>query len=469
MKLIFVHGWSVTHTNTYGDLPESIAARAAARGLQIDIAHIYLGKYISFDDEVTVDDIARALNFALGELAGNGDVIQPFSCITHSTGGPIVRHWVEKYYGSSGLSNLPLNHLVMLAPANHGSSLAILGKERVGRLKAWFSGVEPGQRVLDWLCLGSEGQWTLNEAYLRYAPARHGFYPFVLSGQGIDTSFYDFLNSYLVENGSDGVVRVAGANMNYRYLALKQTSEPIEPRSRIMKLSYTKNRPVRFSRNIPLGVFHNFSHSGGKMGIMAVKAKRDSHHLIVSEVLDCLAVDSADAYADRATQLRAFTEEEQRKKPMGKKGTVGRYSMLVFRISDHLGNVIEADDFDIYLLGGPRYKKDQLPDGFFVDRQMNKKSNSLVYYINADTMARLKEGLYGIRVVVRPEKGFSYYMQGEFRSEGIPVDKVFAPNETTYIDVTVNRQVDKNVFGFSPASSGRESFKNTKPSGEPTT
>eukprot|EP01031_Cornospumella_fuschlensis_P043536 gene43536-53229_t len=43
----------------------------------------------------------------------------------------------------------------MLAPANFGSALAQLGKGRVGRLKAWFSGVEPGQGVLDWLELGS--------------------------------------------------------------------------------------------------------------------------------------------------------------------------------------------------------------------------------------------------------------------------------------------------------------------------
>ena len=57
MKLIFVHGWSVTHTDTYGELPESLSAGAAEYGLTIEIAHIYLGKYISFHDEVTLDDI----------------------------------------------------------------------------------------------------------------------------------------------------------------------------------------------------------------------------------------------------------------------------------------------------------------------------------------------------------------------------------------------------------------------------
>jgi hypothetical protein len=41
-----------------------------------------------------------------------------------------------------------------------------------------------------------------------------------------------------------------------------------------------------------------------------------------------------------------------------------------------------------------------------------------------------KAQLYGLRIVVRPEKGFSYFLRGEFRSDGIGVDKVFAPNET---------------------------------------
>ena len=128
MHLIFVHGWSVTHTDSYGSLPESLSASARQQNLQLDIDHIHLGKYVSFHDEVTLDDIAQALNQALSELPGNAAGIAPFSCITHSTGGPVVRHWVDRYYGPRKLGELPLRHLVMLAPANHGSSLAIPGK-----------------------------------------------------------------------------------------------------------------------------------------------------------------------------------------------------------------------------------------------------------------------------------------------------------------------------------------------------
>jgi hypothetical protein len=466
MNLIFVHGWSVTHTNTYGALPESIAARAAEYNLQLDITHIHLGKYISFHDEVTLDDIARALDCALGELPGNEDEIMPFSCITHSTGGPVVRHWVERYHGAGGLAGMPLVHLVMLAPANHGSALGVLGKKRVGRIKSWFSGIEPGQRVLDWLSLGSEGQWELNAAFLRYKPAQNGFYPFVLTGQGIDTKFYDFINNYLTEEGSDGVVRVSGANMNYRYLSLVQTEEPVSAGSKTLSLVPRTSQAVKRPPAIPLGVFHEYSHSGSKMGIMGVSTKQDSHERIVSEILGCLAVDSGDAYRQRADQLQALTIDEQGKKPLGQKDTASRYSMLVFRVRDQSGQVLEHDDFDILLLGGPRYRENQLPDGFFKDRQLNKTSNALVYYVDTDRLSSVEQGLFGIRVIARPEKGFSHYTRGEFRSLGLAFEKAIAPNEVTYIDITLNRQVDRNVFRFSPADAGRESFKNVKPSGE---
>ncbi len=466
MRLVFVHGWSVTNTSTYGSLPKSLAAKAKDRGIELDISHIHLGKYVSFHDEVTLDDIAIAFQHALKELPHNKNRIEEFSCITHSTGGPAVRHWVDKYYGARKLKNLPLNHLVMLAPANHGSSLAVLGKQRVGRIKAWFSGVEPGQRVLDWLALGSEGQWSLNESWLSYRPAKHSFYPFVLTGQGIDREAYDFINSYLTESGSDGVVRVAGANMNYRYLHLAQTAEPIEPDSKVMKLAANK-RPVRSSAKVPLGVFHNFSHSGVDYGIMAIKPRLAGHARIVSEVLDCLAVKSTPEFENRNKALVALTETEQALEPEGKSKAIGRYSMLVFRIRDDQGGVICADDFEIYLLAGPGYQKDDLPAGFFVDRQLNKASNSLVYYVNADKMAEVKQGFFGLQVVVRPQKGFVSFAAGEFRSDGIDVNKVFAPNETTYIDITMSRKVDKNVFRFVDAGVKSQSFKKLRPSGDP--
>ena len=47
MLVVFVHGWSVTNTDTYGGLPIALAKNAPA-GVDIKVEHLYLGKYVSF-------------------------------------------------------------------------------------------------------------------------------------------------------------------------------------------------------------------------------------------------------------------------------------------------------------------------------------------------------------------------------------------------------------------------------------
>ena len=64
--LVFVHGWSVTSTATYGELPARLRREAAnAGGPGIDIAHLHVGQYVSFRDEVQMADLARAFDQAL--------------------------------------------------------------------------------------------------------------------------------------------------------------------------------------------------------------------------------------------------------------------------------------------------------------------------------------------------------------------------------------------------------------------
>lgn len=460
MQLVFVHGWSVTNTNTYGGLPAAISSAANEYNLDIDIQHLYLGRYISFHDQVTMDDISRAMDTALRDLPGNdNNNITPFSCITHSTGGPVVRSWVDKYYGAENLKKLPLAHLIMLAPANHGSSLAKLGKARVGRIDAWFHGIEPGQRVLDWLCLGSDGQWALNEQYLDYDYTGNAFYPFVLIGQKIDTKFYDFLNSYLIEKGSDGVVRVSGANMNYSYLSLIQRHDSDHIiRKQPLTFALEPTGDVRRPNPVPLGVFDCYSHSGKRMGIMRSIKAEDIDAPVVKDILKCLMVKNSTDYQNRAEELELQTNEQQ--------AGGDRYCMLVFNIKDDQGERIKENDYDLFLLAGNQYQPQKLPKGFFKDKQMNEKTSRLVYYLDANKMSQIKDGKFGLRIVARPAKGFSYYCAAEFHSDGISANNVLTPNETTYIDITLHRFVDKNVFRFDSAAKGAVNFKSLKPSGE---
>jgi len=450
MKLIFVHGWSVTSTDTYGGLPEVLATKAPEY-LDLDIVHIYLSKYISFHDEVIMEDISRA--FERARLDEIGD--EKFSCITHSTGGPVIRNWIELYYGAERLNELPLKHLIMLAPANHGSALAQLGKSRLGRIKSQFKDVEPGEKILNWLELASRDQWGLNFAWLSYKTAKNGFYPVVLTGQSIDKKIYDHLNAYTGERGSDGVIRVCAANMNYRYIKLVQnTKNSSESNSNIHKLEIEKNLLLS-SPDTPLGIVPNASHSGKKKGIMNSVSRRNAHNKpVVKSIIQALQIDSEAGYHDYVEQMRILSNHTQ--------GNRNRYSMFVFYIHDDRGNAV--NDYDLFLLGGKEYDEDSLPKGFFVDRQRNKiNQNCLTYYLNSTKMTAIKDDCLGFRIVARPKDGFSYYTVGEFRSENMTVKDIFKDNQTTLVEIELKRHVDVNVFWLEKLKDRSGRFKKTEP------
>lgn len=447
MHIVFVHGWSVTHTNTYGDLPRWLAQQAPAH----DVQNVYLGKYISFADTVTLDDIARAFQQAIEDTLGAAKLADGFACVTHSTGGPAIRLWMTLFH-QANLSACPLKHLIMLAPANHGSALAQLGKSTLGRLKSLTEGVEPGVRVLDWLELGSEQSWRLNEAWLEYDCVTAGVYPFVLTGQSIDRAFYDHLNSYTGEPGSDGVVRVAAANMNYSLLRLHQQNK-----GKDLEVDFSKRR-----LRCAVGVLPGLAHSGEDMGVItSVKMANADQHPTVKWLLRCLDVKSAADYeqiSDALDELTADTQKaervEEEKKFFGtKRYYTNRYTMIVFRLIDDRGDML--NDFDLYITGGPNYSPDDLPPGFFIDRQRNKRnSGKLTYYLDHDVMRRglnraKMEGRIGFRIVARPERDATslvYYRPIEFQSDEDSLSEILRPNETLMVEIKLQRIVDTTVF-----------------------
>lgn len=447
MLVVFVHGWSVTNTNTYGGLPEALAANAPP-SLGISVAHLYLGKYVSFADEVTVDDIARGMQAALAaEVLPQLAKGERFACITHSTGGPVVRKWIDLFYAGR-LDKCPLQHLVMLAPANHGSALAQLGKGRLARMKFFFEGVQPGNGVLDWLELGSAQGWALNDAWLGYDCTAAGLYVFVLTGQSIDRSFYDNLNSYTGEVGSDGVVRVAAANMNYGLLRVVQAGKDFEisKEGRMQKCA--------------LGVLPGLAHSGETKGILrSVTAASTLDHPTLRWTLRCLAVGSVAAYrkvSGELEKLTATTQEAESKVRtkdrllFSRTFVTHRYCMLVFRIVDDRGN--ELSDYDLTFTASPDYDPNHLPPGFFIDRQRNTRSpGKLTYYIDYDVMADWfarpeVADCFGFRVAARPASGYAFYTVAEHRGTFTSLRRYFEPNQTLMIEIRLQRQVAEGVF-----------------------
>lgn len=473
MHIVFVHGWSVRHTDTYGGLPAALQRLIDDGTLKATVTDLYLGKYVSFEDTVTLDDISKAFHAALRAHPVLKSVVssgEPLACITHSTGGPVIRNWVNMFYGQKNkLKQCPLTHLIMLAPANHGSALAQLGKSRLSRMKFFLEGAEPGARVLDWLELGSPESWTLNRAWMDLDPVPTGLFPFVLTGQTIDRSMYDAINAYTGEAGSDGVVRVAAASLNYAELELVQNPKTGELTPESLKVSPP----------CALAVLPGLSHSGDEIGIIrSVPPDPKAQHPTLAAVLRCLAVSTAADYRKCAAQFETLTEntqvaEESRSEKRsflfggGRVFKTPRCAMVIFRFTDDAGESLH--DYELRLTAGKDYSEHKLPPGFFMDRQRNSRDGSmLTYFFNHDVLA---EGLekklddrFGFRLIARPDAGFSHYMPAEFRGTAKDIGKALAANQTTLITVRLHRFIDQGVFSLREQSLGYDKIDN-RPTG----
>jgi hypothetical protein len=498
--VVFVHGWSVTHTDTYGGLPARLGAEAAAAGIAVQVKEIYLGRYVSFHDEVRVRDISRAFRAAVeDQLKSELQDGTRFVCITHSTGGPVIRDWWQRYYGTVPGSVCPMSHLIMLAPANFGSALAQLGKGRVGRLKSWLGGVEPGQGVLDWLELGSAEAWELNTDWIQNGGSRigsKGVFPFVLTGQYIDRAFYDNLNAYTGEMGSDGVVRVAAANLNSTYIKMVQEAPTAKPGKKgefvadVLEVEVIVPAPTTAMR-----VISGKSHSGKNMGIMrSVKetpTEQKSRELIVA-ILACLQIQTNEDYDNLCKQFLEETDTVQKNERLEVETRFlisstnfihDRFSMIIFRLRDTEGRPIT--DFDLILTAGSNSDPNHLPPGFFVDRQCNRlHPETVTYFVNRDVMkggdAVLNKGgevirasmsgagTLGFKIVARPDKGFVHYLPCEFKATTDMLAQALHRNSTTMVDIRLQRVVYRNVFRVDKMTNLTKpvDFKLTKPGDE---
>ncbi|HVI55312.1 MAG TPA: phospholipase [Luteibacter sp.] len=452
--LVFVHGWSVTTTSTYGSLPTVLRDRAAQAGSSLRVLDIHLSEYVTFDDRIGMDDIVRAFDHALRGLSlPDGH----FDCVTHSTGGPLVMAWLRAQREHPRLyAPIHLGHLVMLAPAHFGSALAKLGKSVVGRLKAWFDGVEPGQRILDWLELGSPESVAQNLDVVHGTDlAPGGTYLFSLIGDRPDRSLYDVVNSYTGEDGSDGVVRLAAANLNATHCVLAQ---PVASST----LSMTLTRAPRTAFKILPGL----AHSGSKQGIMGAEPPSP---LTVDAIVRCLAVDSAAAYV---ALCAAFAVENGQRdadrvelEPSLFSPRVHIHdprSLMIFRLLDDRGEPLVNAQFQ--LTAGPEASADHLPQGFMLDRQANSRSPATVaMFLNHSVLAgeaaiadprdptkTLRDRLlphppYGAHVAPVDVTGLIRHLVASTARTDDLLDAL-GPHETTIVDVVLSRRVAEGVF-----------------------
>lgn len=482
--VVLVHGWSVHNTDSYGGLAQRLEMEMMKdTSLDIEVKQIWMGKYISFKDEVRVDDISKAFEGALraelGSLLNSGT-----KCIiiTHSTGGPAVRNWIDRFYfAKNNLAACPLTHLIMLAPANFGSALAQLGKSRVSRLKSWFEGVEPGQGVLNWLELGSSDAWQLNKRWIQESEQflKAGIiFPFVITGQTIDRKVYDHVNPYTGELGSDGVVRAAAANLNSAYIKLEQN----QPKEGDTEVEF-EVREFRKSVRTAFTLVKDKSHSGDKIGIMRSIKANDEAHETLSSILQCIKVNSETDYKnvcdkfdsqtrDALTDPEEILEVDLNILLPDKFFITDPMSMLIVKISDEDGR--DIGDCDI-VFTGPDNDPNKLPQGFLADRQRNTfNKGTVTFFFNYTAMAggpevkfgerilrAKKEGVKQLGLLIDPHNnsGFAHYIKGRINSGGQDLDKILRPNQTTLMEIVMKRVVHAGTFGITQNRNAEE-FKN---------
>jgi hypothetical protein len=453
--LVFVHGWSVTTTSTYGALPQRLQQRAVAEGMALDVADIWLSEYVSFDDVVTMSDVVRAFDHALRDLHLRDSC---FACITHSTGGPVVREWLRAQRDRSGaFSTIRLTHLMMLAPANFGSALAQLGKGVLGKLRAWTDGVEPGQRILDWLELGSAESLSLNLDHIHGDDlAQKDQYVFVLTGDRPNRSLYDPINSYTGEDGSDGVVRIAAANLNAQHAVLAYDRGASSDTLTL----HLSTAPRTAFKLIP-----GASHSSDEQGIMAAASDAT-----VDALLRCLRIADAIGYTQLCNDFDA--ENALRDDDKVELESVGPFpsrvhihdprSLLIVRLTDEGGEPLFGSR--LLLNAGTPPNPDWMPEGFMLDRQANSQhANVVSFFLNHALLAgtarvsepgsrrkSLRNAImahrpYGATVQPADLSGMVHHAIVS-TSAGDDLFQIVGPHQTTVLDVVLPRKVHEGVF-----------------------
>jgi hypothetical protein len=225
-NVVLIHGWSASSASM---APVS----AFLRRNNYAVADVWLGDYISLDDDVRVQDVARRMDAVLQAAVAAGQVRAPFDMIVHSTGGLVAREWLVSL-APAWAGGAPLKRLVMLAPANFGSRLASAGKSMIGRIvKGWNNWFQTGEQMLRELELASAYQWELARRDLvseqagqpgPYGPGR--VLPFVVCGS---RGYTDGLAQIANESGSDGTVRPSAANLNVQGVTIDFSASPDQP------------------------------------------------------------------------------------------------------------------------------------------------------------------------------------------------------------------------------------------------
>ncbi|MDD5199097.1 MAG: hypothetical protein PHC88_04780 [Terrimicrobiaceae bacterium] len=440
--LVILHGWS-DNADSFLPLRTWLGQNGFA------LTEIWLGDYLSMNDEVTLYDLGFAFRRALdrngvAQEPHGGDPSKGFDLLVHSTGGLVAREYLRQACchsdGRRDASLTPVRHIAMLAPANFGSPLARLGKSVIGRFFKgwdWDHTFQSGERILSGLDLAApySFQLALDDLFDPDFPIFSTDH--TLATILVGTCAYPGIKSTFHENGSDGTVRVATANLSASYFAV-DFSDPAgfpSPRWR-----------DRTCKDVAIAIFHR-NHG------TITQPPNPSDPLPQQQewsdlLLAALRVDAGGylAHVQRCTAFTCQTLAEGRQGPQEK--WYHEYQHVVFRVRDQHGQPVK--DYVVEFYGG---KGDDDPVMQVIHKEIIEVVNTNAedtshrsFFIDTTDLRtflatgqevnmRLSAAPISRRIRYRnPDHGFPVFSDA---------NRLFIrPNEPILVDVTLHRDPD---------------------------
>jgi hypothetical protein len=456
--IIFIHGYSEQSLGAYYNFPTRVSAATG-----IPSTEIYLSAFDSLDDDVTIGDLADALESRIVALESNGVAIGDAAVIAHSTGALVARRWildrVLRNRVRSGVSPAPAtlavpSHFVSMAGSNHGSTLAQFGKSLLGYAQKLLTKhiLTVGRRVLSDMDYGSDFLLRLNRQWLiEMLPqpdlARagvleggglSGLFAFSMGGDSHGDSFIENVLPPAAEPGSDNTVRISGANLNYTFMVA-------DPEQQLITA-------LPF-RRVPHHIMRGYSHFGAESGVWGKVGQPDLAVDLVTAALNCADADTYERLrSEWHADLAAWTHATQ--------NADNANSSIVFNLHDRAGAPVE--DSVVVVLD-----KDQMDQTADVTDEQERRTQTVANLANVSKSIVSQP----IRNKVKPSAVTMYFYFDRYKATaphyyhieahsqtplvqyrpisytgptGATDDAhVVRPNEFTYVDVTMDRRSEQ--------------------------
>jgi hypothetical protein len=374
MDTVLIHGWS-DKWESMKKVGDELEKNPGWKAHYIN--------YNSLDDQACYEDFAEGLHERLEQrgLLNLGD--RQLHFVTHSTGALVLRQWLRQYAWAH--VDRKVGNVIFLAPANFGSPLAHKGSTLLGKLakaRKWGEDIgEVGEEILRGLELASPFQWSLAEFDL-FNPQGT-----LYGGDKIRASVitgckpYGGLRKFVNEDGTDGTIVVAGANLNSRKLVLDFAHRD------------AASSPEWFTSpalpNLPFAIHNQLDHSM----ILEVAA----HGELKAQIEACLKATDAQGYEALQTGFQTFTDAQT--------ADVNNYQQFVVQLLDDRGMPI--NDYHVEFNVWERTKMDLTQRRPKADSQMSDTETEMSG--DLDEMLRNNVHIHSAaphmrRFLVQPEK-----------------------------------------------------------------